>query len=205
MGLIEGGSRGQGTISPLYMALPFASVSLLSVWAGFWKINILKLSVCKLGRIDRCIHTECIIHVYMYMYLNMHVLCVVILVLDVKPSNMLLDSSGNVKLCDFGISGRLVDSLAHTRNAGCAGYMAVRYPPPLSLPLSPSPLSLTLALSSSLFLSLFLSLSLSLSLFPHSLIRHSLSHSLSVSTFSLPRRAMMSVLTFGVSESPWLS
>ena len=49
-----------------------------------------------------------------------------ILISDVKPSNMLLDSSGNVKLCDFGISGRLVDSLAHTRNAGCAGYMAVR-------------------------------------------------------------------------------
>ena len=38
---------------------------------------------------------------------------------------MLLDNDGNVKLCDFGISGRLVDSLAFTRNAGCAGYMAV--------------------------------------------------------------------------------
>lgn len=44
---------------------------------------------------------------------------------DVKPSNILLDLQGNIKLCDFGISGQLVDSIAKTRDAGCKPYMAV--------------------------------------------------------------------------------
>lgn len=43
---------------------------------------------------------------------------------DVKPSNILVSRGGQVKLCDFGISGRLVDSKAKTRNAGCVAYMA---------------------------------------------------------------------------------
>uniref|UniRef100_A0A182QT96 mitogen-activated protein kinase kinase n=1 Tax=Anopheles farauti TaxID=69004 RepID=A0A182QT96_9DIPT len=43
---------------------------------------------------------------------------------DVKPSNVLMNRRGEVKMCDFGISGYLVDSVAKTIDAGCKPYMA---------------------------------------------------------------------------------
>lgn len=42
---------------------------------------------------------------------------------DVKPTNILINTLGKVKLCDFGVSGNLVASLAKT-NIGCQSYMA---------------------------------------------------------------------------------
>ncbi|KEI39349.1 uncharacterized protein L969DRAFT_87300 [Mixia osmundae IAM 14324] len=42
---------------------------------------------------------------------------------DVKPTNVLVNTQGMVKLCDFGVSGQLERSLAKT-NIGCQSYMA---------------------------------------------------------------------------------
>ena len=44
---------------------------------------------------------------------------------DVKPTNVLVNRKGSIKLCDFGVSGQLEKSLAKT-NIGCQSYMAVR-------------------------------------------------------------------------------
>ncbi|EFI28216.1 STE/STE7 protein kinase [Coprinopsis cinerea okayama7 len=42
---------------------------------------------------------------------------------DVKPTNVLVNCKGQVKLCDFGVSGQLDKSMAKT-NIGCQSYMA---------------------------------------------------------------------------------
>jgi len=45
---------------------------------------------------------------------------------DVKPPNVLLSRNGHVKMCDFGISGYLVNSIVYTVT-GSQNYMAVSY------------------------------------------------------------------------------
>jgi serine/threonine protein kinase len=54
-----------------------------------------------------------------YLYKKLHVIH-----RDVKPSNILISRQGRIKMCDFGISGYLINSVAKTIDAGCSKYMA---------------------------------------------------------------------------------
>jgi serine/threonine protein kinase len=45
---------------------------------------------------------------------------------DIKPSNILVTKKGEIKICDFGVSGELVSSVADTF-LGTSYYMAVSH------------------------------------------------------------------------------
>ncbi|GFP52158.1 hypothetical protein ACSS6W_003829 [Trichoderma asperelloides] len=53
-----------------------------------------------------------------YLYVKHHIMH-----RDIKPSNILINSRGSIKLCDFGVSGELVNSIADTF-VGTSTYMA---------------------------------------------------------------------------------
>lgn len=42
---------------------------------------------------------------------------------DIKPSNILVNTQGEIKICDFGVSGQLIDSMANTF-VGTRSYMS---------------------------------------------------------------------------------
>lgn len=62
--------------------------------------------------------TEAVLNGLVYLY-NEHR----IIHRDVKPSNVLVNSKGEIKLCDFGVSGELINSIADTF-VGTSTYMS---------------------------------------------------------------------------------
>lgn len=53
-----------------------------------------------------------------------HVLNDRLIFADIKPSNILCNSRGEIKICDFGVSGELINSIADTF-VGTSTYMSV--------------------------------------------------------------------------------
>lgn len=53
--------------------------------------------------------TEAVVEGLVYLYDTHHIMH-----RDIKPSNVLVNSQGQIKLCDFGVSGELINSIANT-------------------------------------------------------------------------------------------
>ncbi|WVR05932.1 hypothetical protein IAU60_002958 [Kwoniella sp. DSM 27419] len=61
---------------------------------------------------------EAVLHGLLYLY-DVHR----IIHRDIKPSNILVNTSGEIKICDFGVSGELINSIANTF-VGTSTYMS---------------------------------------------------------------------------------
>jgi serine/threonine protein kinase len=46
-------------------------------------------------------------------------------IIDLKPSNVLVNSAGQIKICDFGVSGQLIDDSVANTFVGTSSYMSV--------------------------------------------------------------------------------
>ncbi|XP_071444624.1 dual specificity mitogen-activated protein kinase kinase 3 [Hetaerina americana] len=97
----------------VWICMEVMDTSLDKFYAKVYKNN-LQIPEDILGKI-----THAVVNALHYLYSALRVIH-----RDVKPSNILINRKGEVKMCDFGISGYLVNSLAKTTDAGCKPYMA---------------------------------------------------------------------------------
>ncbi|XP_065660099.1 dual specificity mitogen-activated protein kinase kinase 4 isoform X2 [Hydra vulgaris] len=97
-----------------WICMELMTTSVEKTYKAVHKVLMQKVPEEILGKI-----AYCVIKALDYLKTNLEIIH-----RDVKPSNILVDKEGQIKLCDFGISGQLVDSIARTRDAGCQPYMA---------------------------------------------------------------------------------
>lgn len=95
----------------IYMCMEYMDVgSLDSIYSKHGPIDV---AVC--GKV-----VVTVIHGLSYLYESFRIIH-----RDVKPSNILVNRRGQIKLCDFGVSGELINSIADTF-VGTSTYMSVR-------------------------------------------------------------------------------
>jgi len=97
----------------VWICMEVMDTSLDKFYPKVFKNNLI-MEESVLGKIAMCV-----VRALHYLHSQLHVIH-----RDVKPSNILINRNGEVKMCDFGISGYLENSVAKTIDAGCKPYMA---------------------------------------------------------------------------------
>lgn len=69
-------------------------------------------------------HSITFVEILTYHFWALFLYCSLFVLIDVKPSNILVNSRGEIKMCDFGVSGQLIDSMANSF-VGTRSYMSV--------------------------------------------------------------------------------
>ena len=93
-------------LEPLLTHLPYSSLDSISKQFGPIRVDVLgKIAEAVLGGLTYLYKAHRIMH------------------RDIKPSNVLVNSRGQIKLCDFGVSSELENSVADTF-VGTGTYMA---------------------------------------------------------------------------------